>query len=178
MLDRSGLRQRLGTRGRSVPKKAAGSRPRGFAVASLPCFIRFLRIGSFRAEEKATEERPVARDDPVAKVDEPDERTAPGEADGARMPVSLVQGKEYRPASGEMAAIGGHDLDSVAGLLAQRGSHGRARTLLIGNNLESLLLVTPPEPGGSSSSELSPTVPDEPVLPFHGAYYASPDEFA
>jgi hypothetical protein len=77
-----------------------------------------------------------------------------------------------------MAAIGSDDLDSVAGLLAQRGSHGRARTLLKRNNLESLLLVMPPEPGGSSSSEVSPTVPDEPVLPFHDAFCATPDEFA
>jgi hypothetical protein len=77
-----------------------------------------------------------------------------------------------------MAAIGGDDLDSVAGLLAQRGSHGRTWTLLIGNDLESLLAVTSPEPGGSSASEVSSTVPDEPMLPSHVVPDLGPHEFA
>jgi hypothetical protein len=63
-----------------------------------------------------------------------------------------------------MAAIGGNDLHRCAGLLPERGSHGRTWTLLEGNDLESLFAVTPPEPGGSSPSEVSPTVPDKPVL--------------
>jgi hypothetical protein len=80
------------------------------------------------------------------------------------MPVRLFQGKEDGPASGKMATIGRHDLHRCAGLLAQRGSHGRAWTLLEGDDFESLLVVTPPEPGGRSPSEVSPTVPDEPEL--------------
>jgi hypothetical protein len=93
------------------------------------------------------------------------------------MPVSLFQGKEYRPASGQMAAIGGNDLHRFAGLLAQRGSHGWTRTLLEGDDLESLLAVTSPEPGGSSPSEVSPPVPDQPMLPYHVAPWVSPAEF-
>ena len=132
----------------------------------------------FGAEEKPTEERPVARDEPVAKLDEPDDRSAPGEADGAHMPVRLLQGKEDRPPRGEVPAIGGHDLHGAAGLRAQRGRQGRARTRLIGHDHEALLLVTPPEPGGGAPSEVSPPVPDQPVLPFHGAFFANPDELA
>jgi hypothetical protein len=35
---------------------------------------------------------------------------------------------------------------------------------LEGNDLELLLVVTLPEPGRSPPSEVSPTIPDEPVL--------------
>jgi hypothetical protein len=54
-------------------------------------------------------------------------------------------------------------LHRLAGLRAQSGGHGWTRTLLEGDDLESLLAVMPPEPGGSSPSEVSPSVPDEHV---------------
>jgi hypothetical protein len=110
------------------------------------------------------------RDDPVAKFDEPDEWTVCGELDGTRMPVSIFQGKEYCSASRNFTTIGGNDLHRLAGLLAERGSHGGAGTLLEGYDLKSLLMVMSPEPGGNSPSEVSPPVPDEPMLPFHGAH--------
>jgi hypothetical protein len=94
------------------------------------------------------------------------------------MPVRLFQGKEDGPASGKMTAIGRHDLHRCAGLLAQGRSHGGTWTLLEGDDFESLLMVTPPEPGGRSPSEVSATVPDEPMFPSHTAFYGSPDEFA
>ena len=94
------------------------------------------------------------------------------------MPMSHFQGKEYRSASGKVMTIGGNDLDRLAGPLAERGSHRRTWTLLEGDDLESLLMVTPPDPGGSSPSEVSPPVPDEPMLPSHVDSYVIPDEFA
>jgi hypothetical protein len=94
------------------------------------------------------------------------------------MPVSLFQGKEYRSASRKLTTIGGNDLHRLAGLLAKYGIHRRTWTLLEGSDLESLLTVTSPEPGDDSPSEVSPSIPDEPMLPFHVAPYVSPDESA
>jgi hypothetical protein len=94
------------------------------------------------------------------------------------MPVSLLQGKKDRPPSRKLMAVGSNDLHRSTRLLAQRGRHGRTWTLLEGDDLESLLVVTPPEPGGNSPSEVSATVPNEPMFPSHDALYGSPDEFA
>ena len=94
------------------------------------------------------------------------------------MPVSHFQSKEYRPASGQMAVIGGNDLHRLTGLLPERGSHRRTWTLLEGDDLKTIITVTPPEPDGSSPSEVSPPIPDEPMLLSHVTPYVSPDEFA
>jgi hypothetical protein len=88
--------------------------------------------------------------------------------------VRLFQGKEDSSASGKLTTIGGNDLDRLAGLLAKYGRHRRAGTLLEGHDLESLLMVMSPEPGDSSPSEVSPPVPDQPVLPSHVAHDVCP----
>jgi len=130
----------------------------GFARRSHP------PIRSLGAEQEAAEKRAVARDDPVPELHEPDEWAASRQTNHARMPSDFRQGEEDRSPSGELTTVGRNHLHCLAGSLAQRGSHGRTWTLLEGNDLEPLLVVMPPEPGGSPSSEVSPTVPDEPVL--------------
>src|SRR5215208_7842234 len=79
------------------------------------------------------------------------------------MPVDFLQDEQSNSASRELTSIGGDDLHRSAGLLAQRRGHGWARTFLKGDDLESLLAVMPPDPCGSSPSEVSPTIPDEQV---------------
>jgi hypothetical protein len=120
-------------------------------------------IRSRGAEEKAAEEGPVARYDPVPKLYGPDEWAPSGKMDQARVPSDLLQDEENRPPGRELTTAGSHDLHRIAGLLTQPGSHGRARTLLEAHDLEALLAVMPPDPGGSSPSEVSASVPDEDV---------------
>jgi hypothetical protein len=123
--------------------------------------VRSIRL--LGAEQEAVEEWPVVRDDPVPELNGPDEWAASGETNRPRMPVDFLQDEENRSASREPATIGGDNLHGLAGLLAQRWGHGWARTLLKGDDLESLLAVMPPEPGGSSPSKVSPSIPDEHV---------------
>jgi hypothetical protein len=120
--------------------------------------------GSLGAKQKAAEERSVSSHYPVPQLNDPNEWTALGETDYRRMPIDFLQDEQSRSASRELTSVGGHDLHRIAGLLAQRGSHGRAGTFLEGDDLESLLAVMPPDPGSSSPSEVSPTIPNEQVL--------------
>ena len=120
-------------------------------------------IRSRGAEEKAAEEGPVARYDPVPKLYGPEEWAPSGKMDQARVPADFFQDEENRPPGRELTTAGSHDLHRIAGLLTQRGGHGRAGTLLEAHDLESLLAVMPPDPGGSSPSEVSPTIPNEQV---------------
>jgi hypothetical protein len=136
-------------------------RPKAVELVRLRGLVRSIWL--LGAEQEAAEEWPTVRDDPIPEFNGPEEWTASGKTNRAQVPVDLLQDEQNRSTSRQLTTVGGYDLHSLASLLAQRRGHRRARTLLEAHDLESLLAVTPPDPGGSSPSEVTPTIPDEHV---------------
>ena len=119
--------------------------------------------GGLLAEQEPAEERAVSRDDPVARLDKPDERR---QCENSREPRAsdLPEDEQTGPTRGEQRAVRGEDVDGPGTARREGVGHRRARRRLIGHHLEEMLPVSPLDPSGRPPSEPSVAVPEEPVL--------------
>jgi len=100
------------------------------------------------------------------------------EAGQPRVPTDLLQDKQDRPTGGELLPIARHDLDRAPRLLTELRRHRWTWTVLVGYSPKLFFVVMSPDPGDSPPSEISATIPDEPVPLLHVDCHTIPDNSA
>jgi hypothetical protein len=138
--------------------------------SSVRCALEAARVGhtaylpSSAAEQEPAEDRTASCHNPVDQFDRPNQRTSPRQSGDAGVATYFLKHEKDGTSRGKLITICRDDLHRAAGVRPKLGCQRRTWALLKRHYTELVFVVMPLEPSDSPPTEVSPAVPNEPML--------------